>query len=148
MVWLSVHLLLSKVYVNSLLASLNPRPVQRGRGLDTNGHPLSVNLSSMFRHTPPNTETAIEFGNPLQAITSTRGSGKQTQAALQTMHAPHVHIIKTTMVDTDHCTVREEGGPSKIDDHPDGLATETSIPAPTRRDTSPGGDIDRPACIA
>ncbi|KAH9951194.1 hypothetical protein B0H21DRAFT_705847 [Amylocystis lapponica] len=60
MVYLSVHLLLSKLYANALLATLNFRRAHRGRGLDEDA-PTSVPLSAL-RAVTPRTSTSPTFG--------------------------------------------------------------------------------------
>ncbi|KAI0640896.1 hypothetical protein C8Q79DRAFT_1014742 [Trametes meyenii] len=120
MVFLGVHLLLSKLYANSLLATLNFRQAQRGRGLDTDGT-SAVNISSMFARTP-RTDTAIEFGG-LSTI------GKQSQGGVTS--APVVHVVTSTTTDADYPLQDMNKG----DPYPDHLVADL--------ERNPSGETDR-----
>ncbi|KAI0351184.1 hypothetical protein OH77DRAFT_1439349 [Trametes cingulata] len=61
MVFIALHLLLSKLYANSLLATLNFRDAHRGRGFHTDSRG-GLNLTNVLRRAdPPANGTAIVF---------------------------------------------------------------------------------------
>ncbi|KAL7277632.1 hypothetical protein ACG7TL_008559 [Trametes sanguinea] len=93
MVFLGVHLLLSKLYANSLLATLNFRQAQRGRGLDTDGT-SAINVDSTFGRSP-RSRTTIQFSD----VNSSKG---QSHGQISTVNAPVVHVMTTTTTDVDY----------------------------------------------
>ncbi|GBE87206.1 hypothetical protein SCP_1004530 [Sparassis crispa] len=74
MIYLAWHLLLSKLYANALLATLNFRRVNRGRGLEEDDEQIQL---SVRRHD----STALQFTTKDSVI------------------APVVHVVTTTMTD-------------------------------------------------
>ncbi|KAI1795263.1 hypothetical protein LXA43DRAFT_1090915 [Ganoderma leucocontextum] len=93
MVYLSVHLLLSKLYANSLLATLNFRAAHRGRGIDTEGssYPMSTNFDIRHSTVPRASIGFTSDGKPnQQTFSSTVRTG------------PMVHIVTTTTTDHDY----------------------------------------------
>ncbi|CDO69414.1 hypothetical protein BN946_scf184791.g9 [Trametes cinnabarina] len=118
MVFLGVHLLLSKLYANSLLATLNFRQAQRGRGLDTEGN-SAINVTSTYGRSP-RSRTTIQFSD-MNSTTSSKGQSQVrdlvgevaiaadgstdasvTHAQGQVTTAPIVHVMTTTTTDVDY----------------------------------------------
>ncbi|KAM5539675.1 hypothetical protein V8D89_006784 [Ganoderma adspersum] len=100
MIYLSVHLLLSKLYANSLLATLNFRTSHRGRGIDTDAtsYPMSTNVS-IRRSGAPN--TSIGFS----------GDGKASRTLSSAVRTGSmVHIVTTTTTDHDYPPAPGLGG--------------------------------------
>ncbi|KAI0739555.1 hypothetical protein C8Q80DRAFT_187744 [Daedaleopsis nitida] len=106
MIFLSLHLLLSKLYANSLLATLNFRSAHRGRGFETDDC-ITIPMTSMTggrRFTG-----SFMFNNP-------KDSTGQTTS---TRSGPVVHIVKTTTTDEPDYAVQAKdydgGNPVKGD---------------------------------
>ncbi|GBE84573.1 hypothetical protein BKA93DRAFT_827718 [Sparassis latifolia] len=93
MIYLAVHLLLSKLYANALLATLNFRKSHRGRGLDDED--TTIQLSGMSRGR--RTESGLQF------------SGKDSTTA------PVVHVVTTTTTDMQFEGMSKVGSHSDID---------------------------------
>ncbi|PIL26435.1 hypothetical protein GSI_12193 [Ganoderma sinense ZZ0214-1] len=93
MVYLSVHLLLSKLYANSLLATLNFRASHRGRGVDTDAtsYPMSTNVN--IRRSDAHRASSIGFSSDGKTNQQTLSSAVRT--------GPMVHIVTTTTTDHD-----------------------------------------------
>ncbi|KAI0739494.1 hypothetical protein C8Q80DRAFT_1274554 [Daedaleopsis nitida] len=96
MVFLAVHLLLSKLYANSLLATLNFRAAHRGRGFETTDRDNSVTIpmSSMAGERRAKGSLSMGFRNPKHTL-----DGSSQTMSTQTRSVPVVHIVKTTTTD-------------------------------------------------
>jgi len=82
MIYLAVHLLLSKLYANALLATLNFRKAHRGAGIDDENTTIQLSgISSGGSRNRRGTDSALQF------------SGKDSNIA------PVVHVVTTTTTD-------------------------------------------------
>ncbi|KAH9002484.1 hypothetical protein EDB86DRAFT_3074254 [Lactarius hatsudake] len=117
LIFMALHFAISKMYANSLLATLNTRQALRGRAVkfkEAAGHPLPVLLPSSYSHamrSPLPPDGTIDFADgeetkgmqityPPQDIETSSKQGVQL----------HITVEKTVQYDTDDCA----SGPSPL----------------------------------